>query len=77
MLTRYQLKQKYQTINLLNCLTTGGSLPNFFVSAVKDLGLDWSRIKFIFCDERLVPDNDPESTFGVYKEKLIGKVTHF
>jgi len=22
----------------------------------------------------MVPENDPESTFGVYKEKLIGKV---
>lgn len=54
---------------------SGGSLPNFFASAAKDLQLDWGRVKFIFCDERMVPENDPESTFGVYKEKLIGKIS--
>ena len=43
---------------------------------MKDLQLDWGRVKFIFCDERMVSENDPESTFGVYKEKLIGKVKY-
>lgn len=26
-----------------------------------------------FCDERVVPYDDAESTFGVYKKELIGK----
>ena len=49
-------------------------MPNFFAAAAKNLDIDWNRVKFIFCDERMVPENDPESTFGLYKEKLIGKV---
>lgn len=51
---------------------SGGSLPKFFATGAKNLKLDWDRVKFIFCDERLVPVDDPESTLGVYKEKLSG-----
>jgi 6-phosphogluconolactonase len=54
--------------------TAGGSLPNFFAAAAQDLNVEWGRVKFVFCDERMVPENDPESTFGVYKDKVIGKV---
>ena len=28
--------------------------------------IDWSKVTFIFCDERLVAFDDPESTFGLY-----------
>jgi len=38
------------------------------------LKTDWSKWVVFFCDERLVPFNDPESTYGVYKEKLFGQI---
>ena len=52
-------------------------MPNFFAEAVKDLSVDWTKVKFIFCDERMVPDDDPESTFGIYKDKVIGKARYY
>lgn len=54
---------------------SGGSLPDFFCQVASQLNVDWARVKFIFCDERMLPEDDPESTFGVYKTKLIGKVS--
>ncbi len=36
--------------------------------------VDWSRVHFFFCDERVVPFNDPESTFGVYQASLFSKL---
>ena len=54
---------------------SGGSLPKFFLAAAKKASkINWSAVKFIFCDERLVPFDDNESTFGVFKEKVIGEV---
>ena len=35
---------------------------------------DWSKWRFFFCDERVVPFNSTESTYGMYKTKLIGKI---
>jgi len=54
---------------------SGGSLPKFFLAAAKQCTkINWPAVKFIFCDERLVPFDDKESTFGVFKEKVIGEV---
>lgn len=36
--------------------------------------VDWSRVHFFFCDERVVPDDDPESTFGVYQTEFFSKL---
>ena len=56
---------------------SGGSLPKFFVQAItseKLKSVDWSKITFIFCDERLVDFESPDSTFKLYQDALIGKV---
>ena len=48
---------------------SGGSLPKFLAAGMKsDVGqtVDWSKVMFIFCDERLVAFDHPESTFGLY-----------
>ena len=36
--------------------------------------VDWSKVKFVFCDERLVPFDDADSTYGVYKKSDIFKL---
>lgn len=54
---------------------SGGSLPKFFAAAAPNMTkIDWNRVKFIFCDERLVSFDDPESTFKVYRDTFIAKV---
>jgi 6-phosphogluconolactonase len=56
---------------------SGGSLPKFLAAGMKsDIGkaIDWSNVTFIFCDERMVPVGDPESTLGVYLNHLAGLV---
>ncbi|KAM7542603.1 hypothetical protein Aperf_G00000011079 [Anoplocephala perfoliata] len=54
---------------------SGGSMP-FQISpgliALKDVC--WSRVHFFFCDERVVPFDDSESTFGVYQRILFSKL---
>ena len=48
---------------------SGGSLPKFLAAGMKtEIGksIDWSKVTFIFCDERLVPFDNPESTLGLY-----------
>lgn len=42
------------------------SLPN--------IKTDWSRWNFFFCDERVVPFDSNDSTYGEYKSNLIGKI---
>jgi len=48
---------------------SGGSLPKFLAAGMKtEVGksINWSKVTFIFCDERLVAFDDPESTLGLY-----------
>ena len=66
---------------------SGGSLPKFLAAGMKtEVGksINWSKVNFIFCDERLVAFDDPESTLGLYlklfkdtdiKEEQFVKVT--
>ena len=37
--------------------------------------VDWSRVHFFFCDERVVPLESSDSTFGVYQKTLFSKLT--
>lgn len=43
-----------------------GQLAKIFAN----MSTDWSKWKFFFCDERLVPFDNPDSTFGAYKKAL-------
>uniref|UniRef100_A0A9J7X0Z9 6-phosphogluconolactonase n=1 Tax=Cyprinus carpio carpio TaxID=630221 RepID=A0A9J7X0Z9_CYPCA len=48
---------------------SGGSLVSILSKELPAVpGLDCSRWLIGFCDERLVPFSDPESTYGLYKE---------
>merc|ERR1712141_623025 len=54
---------------------SGGSLPKFLVQGINtDFGkeIEWSKVTFIFCDERMVEFENAESTFGLYKKLLEG-----
>uniref|UniRef100_A0A0X3Q924 6-phosphogluconolactonase n=1 Tax=Schistocephalus solidus TaxID=70667 RepID=A0A0X3Q924_SCHSO len=67
-----------QATNLGNNVSiglSGGSMPTQIspgLLALKDV--DWRRVHFFFCDERVVPFNSPESTYGVYKALLFDRL---
>ncbi|XP_043248228.1 6-phosphogluconolactonase [Colletes gigas] len=53
---------------------SGGSLVKLLVQSLPNITTDWSKWYFFFCDERIVPFDSNDSTYGEYKAKLIGKV---
>ncbi|XP_015586040.1 6-phosphogluconolactonase [Cephus cinctus] len=53
---------------------SGGSLVGFLAEGLPGISTDWSKWKFFFCDERVVPYDNNESTFGAYKANLIEKI---
>ncbi|XP_056433656.1 6-phosphogluconolactonase isoform X1 [Gadus chalcogrammus] len=54
---------------------SGGSLVSMLSKELPALpNLDCSKWVVGFCDERLVPSNDPESTYGLYKNQLFTKI---
>ena len=57
--------------DLFTCGLSGGSLPSVLAKVLPRVTTDWSKWRFLFCDERLVPFDDQESTFGVYKKQLL------
>ncbi|KAF9806590.1 hypothetical protein SFRURICE_012127 [Spodoptera frugiperda] len=52
---------------------SGGSVLNYLCECLQTVDTDWSNWVVAFCDERLVPENDDDSTFGTYKRELIPK----
>ncbi|XP_076649469.1 6-phosphogluconolactonase [Halictus rubicundus] len=53
---------------------SGGSLVQLLATCLPSLTTDWSKWYFFFCDERVVPFDSNDSTYGEYKAKLIGKI---
>ncbi|XP_043217863.1 6-phosphogluconolactonase-like [Amphibalanus amphitrite] len=49
---------------------SGGSLVNFLAAGLPTISTDWSLWHVLFCDERVVPFNSDDSTFGVYRRQL-------
>lgn len=50
---------------------SGGSLATFLQNGLPKTKSDFSKWRIFFCDERVVPENDPESTYGLYVRTLI------
>lgn len=46
-------------------------MASFLVKGLPKISSDFSKWKIYFCDERVVPDDDADSTFGLYKRSLI------
>lgn len=46
----------------------------FLADGLPTIKTDWSKWRFFFCDERVVPFDSKDSTYGLYKSSLIGKI---
>ncbi|CAH1392000.1 unnamed protein product [Nezara viridula] len=57
---------------ICNVGLSGGSLVNLLELVLPKIETTWKNWQFFFCDERIVSYDDPESTYGLYKKKLIG-----
>ncbi|XP_049937596.1 LOW QUALITY PROTEIN: 6-phosphogluconolactonase-like [Schistocerca serialis cubense] len=53
---------------------SGGSLTKFLTVGLPKIETDWAKWRLFFCDERVVPVESADSTYGVYKSSLIGTV---
>jgi len=56
---------------------SGGSIINFLAEGLPKLSTEFRSWKIFLCDERLVPEEDEESTYGQYKKKLFPKLAEF
>jgi len=50
---------------------SGGSLCDLLCKGLPLVKTEWTKWTFIFCDERVVPFDNIDSTFKIYKERLI------
>lgn len=62
-------KKRLFTIGL-----SGGSVITCLTTVLPTLQVNWKKVRFFFCDERIVPFDDPESTFGCYWKALEGVI---
>lgn len=46
-------------------------MVKYLCTGLPTITTDWSKWRIFFCDERYVPDDDPDSTFGTYKRDLL------
>jgi 6-phosphogluconolactonase len=53
------------------CGLTGGSTAMIFLPALREAGVDWSRVTLFWGDERAVPPDSNDSNFGLANEMLL------
>lgn len=51
---------------------SGGSMAKFVCGGLPAITTGWAKWKLFFCDERLVPFTDPDSTYNIYRAGLVG-----
>ncbi|CAH0598427.1 unnamed protein product [Chrysodeixis includens] len=54
---------------------SGGSVVKYLCESLPRVDTDWSQWVLAFCDERVVPEQSEDSTFGTYKRELLPKVS--
>ena len=67
-----------RTENAFHLAISGGKTPDLlFLALAKKYpdSLLWQKIHFWWVDERMVPQNDPESNFGVVQKLLFSHIT--
>ncbi|CAH2098101.1 unnamed protein product [Euphydryas editha] len=52
---------------------SGGSVVKYLCEGLPLINTDWSKWSIAFCDERVVPEDSDDSTFGTYSRQLIPK----
>ncbi|CAH2058350.1 unnamed protein product, partial [Iphiclides podalirius] len=52
---------------------SGGSVVKYLCEGLPSVSTDWSKWTLAFCDERVVPEDSGDSTFGCYNRLLIPK----
>lgn len=63
--------------NPVNIGLSGGNTPQAFfklLATPEYAGIDWNKIHFWWCDERLVDPNSPESNYGNAKRLLLDHI---
>ncbi|XP_053669861.1 probable 6-phosphogluconolactonase [Anopheles nili] len=50
---------------------SGGSLADILCEGMYDIRTDFSKWQIFFCDERIVPETDKDSTWGIFKRDMI------
>jgi 6-phosphogluconolactonase len=55
---------------------SGGSVAKYLTQGLgaRAPSVDWTKWRIFFCDERLVPFDDGESTYGYFKRELFDRV---
>jgi 6-phosphogluconolactonase len=53
------------------CALSGGGTALVFLGALRQAGVDWSRVTLFWTDERAVPADDPESNYGIAERMLL------
>jgi 6-phosphogluconolactonase len=66
--------EKTASQGVFNIGVSGGSLVGFLKEGLPKIQTDFSKWRVFFCDERVVPEDSPDSTFGQYKQHLVGRV---
>lgn len=49
-------------------------MVTLLTKALMNIQTQWQNWRFFFCDERVVPFGDSESTFGLYKKNFLDKI---
>jgi 6-phosphogluconolactonase len=52
---------------------SGGSLAGFLCRGLPSIDTDWAAWRLFFCDERLVPVESPDNTWGLYRAGLLAQ----
>jgi len=50
---------------------SGGSLAKFLCKGLPKISTEWSKWRIMFCDERMVGPDSPDSTWGLYRSQLV------
>ena len=54
-----------------SCALSGGATALIFLSALRNANVDWRKITLFWADERAVPQDDPESNYGLAERMLL------
>jgi 6-phosphogluconolactonase len=76
MLRVIHARLKQQRVCLL-ALSGGGTPRNVYRlvgNASASAGIEWQRVQFFFCDERMVPPSDRESNYRMVNEELFSRI---